>query len=61
VEPLESTCLELEKENIPCYAESCDIRNYTQVSSFIERVLNKYSHLDVLINNAGEDSGDIHI
>jgi citronellol/citronellal dehydrogenase len=53
IEPLESTCLELSKENIPCYFESCDIRKYEQISTFIDNVLKKYNHVDVLINNAG--------
>lgn len=33
--------------------ESCDIRDYNQVKDFVSHTLNRFSQIDILINNAG--------
>jgi len=35
------------------HAQSCDVSDYDQVEYFIDSVIKKYKHIDILINNAG--------
>ena len=53
LDPLKKTCEELKNKKIECYFETCDIRDYEKVSSFIDNVLEKFKKIDILINNAG--------
>lgn len=47
------TCARTEPEDAPGEFVACDVREPTQVSALLERVLDRHGRLDVLVNNAG--------
>jgi NAD(P)-dependent dehydrogenase (short-subunit alcohol dehydrogenase family) len=53
IEKLKTTAAELEKETGgKCLAVQCDVRHYDQVEAMLALVLESYSKVDVLLNNA---------
>ena len=40
-------------QNIGCIAYKADISSYSEVSKIVDEIYKNYSHIDVLINNAG--------
>lgn len=42
----------LEKENCNVFCDKLDISNDAQINSFVDNVMSKFGHIDVLINNA---------
>mgnify|MGYP001477193237 FL=1 len=53
LDKLKSTAQELEAETgSTCLPVQCDVRHYEQVESVLEKVLNHYGRVDVLLNNA---------
>jgi len=51
--PLQKTAQELRAMGIEVLAQTCDIREPQQVDSLLEAVLDRFSSIDVLVNNAG--------
>lgn len=49
-EQLADSCEKYEGE---IYFNECDVSDYQEVNGFIQRVLNKFGQIDVLVNNAG--------
>ena len=44
----------LEKEyNIECLSIKADVSNEQEVNNMVEKIINKFNHIDVLVNNAG--------
>lgn len=53
LEKLQNTAKELETETGgTCLAVQCDVRHYEEVENMLKTVLNAYSRVDVLLNNA---------
>ena len=52
-EPLEATRVELEAMGARCLAVPCDIRETDEAGAFVEKVLERFERVDVLVNNAG--------
>ena len=52
-EPLEETRAELEGQGGECLAVRCDVREPDQVRSLVNRALDRFGAVDVLVNNAG--------
>ncbi len=53
LEKIQTTAQELEKEtNGTCLSVACDVRNYTEVEAMLQTVLDTFSKVDVLLNNA---------
>lgn len=52
-EPLRETAAELTAAGGECLAQTCDIREPTQIAEFVAAVLGRYGRIDSLINNAG--------
>lgn len=50
---LERAKTELQNKGAEVFSKVCDVRDKTQVESFIADVENRYGHIDVLVNNAG--------
>jgi len=54
LEPLQETEAELKKCGIlSVFYEQCDIRDSASVESFLRKVLQRFSRINILINNAG--------
>ncbi|HUH37767.1 MAG TPA: SDR family oxidoreductase [Spongiibacteraceae bacterium] len=51
-ENLEAACAELQAEGIECLWGQCDIRQPPQVEAVVQRILERYGRLDILVNNA---------
>lgn len=51
--PLEEALAKLKKQRLNVSAEVCDVTNEWAVYETINKVYDKYGHIDVLINNAG--------
>ena len=52
-EPLEEVRAELEAAGTECLAVPADIREPEQVDALVERTLERFGRIDVLVNNAG--------
>jgi citronellol/citronellal dehydrogenase len=52
-EPLEQTRTELEAAGAECLTVQVDIREPDQAESLVDRVLERFGRVDVLVNNAG--------
>jgi len=53
LEKLQNTAKELEtKTNGKCLAITCDVRDYSQVETMLETVIQAFGKVDVLLNNA---------
>ena len=52
-ETLDEVINNLKKEYSEVYGYKLDIRNIDDIKNAIEEVVNKYDHIDILINNAG--------
>jgi len=57
---LEKTSQELAAYSVRQYAEHTDIGNKEAVQRFVANVLREFGRVDVLINNAGIATGDLH-
>ncbi|MHC5201229.1 SDR family oxidoreductase [Myroides sp. LJL119] len=42
----------MQQTNGDCFAVACDVRHYDQVEAMLEKVLQKYGQVNVLLNNA---------
>jgi citronellol/citronellal dehydrogenase len=52
-EPLEETKASIEEDGAECLAVPCDVREPEQVRSLVNRTLDRFGAVDVLVNNAG--------
>ena len=52
-EPLASAREEIEAAGAECLSISCDIREPEQAASFLDAVIDRFSWVDALVNNAG--------
>jgi citronellol/citronellal dehydrogenase len=52
-EPLTDAVAELESKGIKAFGAPCDIREPEAISAYIDAVLERFGHIDVLVNNAG--------
>lgn len=52
-EPLTDAVDELESKGIKAFGAPCDIREPEAISAYIDAVLERFGHIDVLVNNAG--------
>src|SRR5919106_3860573 len=52
-ELLEATCAELEAAGAECLAVPADIREASELDALLERTLERFGAIDVLVNNAG--------
>jgi citronellol/citronellal dehydrogenase len=52
-EPLEAVRAELEAAGAQCFAVPADVREPEQAEGLVERVLDRFGSLDVVVNNAG--------
>jgi len=52
-DPLKEAAAELQAAGFPCFAQTCDIREPTQIAAFVQGVLTEFGAIDVLVNNAG--------
>ncbi|PHO06665.1 3-oxoacyl-[acyl-carrier-protein] reductase [Thermoanaerobacterium thermosaccharolyticum] len=49
----DDTVLEAKKFGADAYAIKCDISDYREVEKMIDSIIEKYGHIDVVVNNAG--------
>ncbi|MGF7431770.1 3-oxoacyl-[acyl-carrier-protein] reductase [Thermoanaerobacterium thermosaccharolyticum] len=49
----DDTVLEAKKFGVDAYAIKCDISDYREVEKMIDNIIEKYGHIDVVVNNAG--------
>lgn len=49
----DDTVLEAKKFGVDAYAIKCDISDYREVEKMIDSIIEKYGHIDVVVNNAG--------
>jgi citronellol/citronellal dehydrogenase len=52
-EPLAETRDAIEQSGADCLDVACDVREPDQVSELVERVIERFGRIDVLVNNAG--------
>jgi citronellol/citronellal dehydrogenase len=52
-DPLQNAVSELESKGIEAFGAPCDIREPEAIASYVDAVLERFGHIDVLINNAG--------
>ena len=53
IEKLQNTATELEQDAVgKCLAVQCDVRHYDQVENMLNKAVEKFGHVDVLLNNA---------
>jgi len=52
-EPLQEAVTELGSQGIDAFGAPCDIREPEMIDTFLDAVLERFGHIDVLINNAG--------
>ena len=52
-DPLKNAVSELESDGIEAFGAPCDIREPEAIASYVDAVLERFGHIDVLINNAG--------
>lgn len=53
IEKLQNTATELEQDAVgKCFAVQCDVRHYDQVENMLNKAVEKFGHVDVLLNNA---------
>jgi citronellol/citronellal dehydrogenase len=52
-EPLTDTVAELESKGIKAFGGPCDIREPEAIAAYVDAVLDRFGHIDVLVNNAG--------
>lgn len=53
LEKLQNTATELEQDAVgKCLAVQCDVRHYDQVENMLNKAVEKFGHVDVLLNNA---------
>ena len=52
-EEFENAKCEIEKENVECFCIRTDVSNEASVKEAVKTVVEKFSHIDVLVNNAG--------
>jgi citronellol/citronellal dehydrogenase len=52
-EPLTDAVAELETKGIKAFGAPCDIREPEAISAYVDAVLERFGHIDVLVNNAG--------
>jgi 3-oxoacyl-[acyl-carrier protein] reductase len=50
---LDKTCNEIIKEGGDCTGIECDIRNSADVKNLVQKTVDKFNQIDLLINNAG--------
>lgn len=51
--PLQNAVSELEASGVEAFGAPCDIREPEAIASYVDAVLERFGHIDVLINNAG--------
>jgi len=56
---LEKTCSELSSYGVESFSENVDMADKRAIDAFIEHVLARFGHIDLLINNAGIALGDL--
>ncbi|MDK2806243.1 MAG: 3-oxoacyl-[acyl-carrier protein] reductase [Thermoanaerobacterium sp.] len=49
----DDTVLEAKKLGVDAYAVKCDISDYKEVEKMIDNIIEKFGHIDVVVNNAG--------
>lgn len=49
----DDTVLEAKKFGVDAYAVKCDISDYREVEKMIDSIIEKFGHIDVVVNNAG--------
>ncbi|MDN5317759.1 MAG: 3-oxoacyl-[acyl-carrier protein] reductase [Thermoanaerobacterium sp.] len=49
----DDTVLEAKKLGVDAYAVKCDISDYREVEKMIDSIIEKFGHIDVVVNNAG--------
>ncbi|MBT8451779.1 MAG: SDR family oxidoreductase [Deltaproteobacteria bacterium] len=52
-DPLQNAVSDLESKGIEAFGAPCDIREPEAIASYVDAVLERFGHIDVLINNAG--------
>lgn len=52
--PLERACDELRQRGAEVIGVECDVSDASSVTAMIEKVVSKYGHIDVLVNDAGQ-------
>lgn len=52
-EELTNTKKEIEKNNVKCLAVQGDVSNYTDTQNMVNKVIEEFGKIDVLVNNAG--------
>ncbi|MBE0069788.1 3-oxoacyl-[acyl-carrier-protein] reductase [Thermoanaerobacterium thermosaccharolyticum] len=49
----DDTVLEAKKFGVDAYAVKCDISDYREVEKMVNDIIERYGHIDVVVNNAG--------
>ena len=57
---LDKTAGMIEEKGGEAYSISCDLTEASQVQSMVDTVVEKYGHIDILINNAGGYPSEIY-